>query len=182
MLYAVTQKMWILSKNFAAILCGIIPVVWMSYQSWSAESLNPYQWDRIQLCDAYVLSFKQGWGELRRNHGTSGPLSFRLYTPHCGVGTHAESTIQLSLKRSGTFMTGACGYPDYVGGGQIICAIEQKGQRLWTSSKLSSTNRVERFTLSTLGGLDDWTFHINSVDGNIGFAHGAWFDLFVLGP
>jgi hypothetical protein len=124
-----------------------------------------------------VNSFQQH-GELGRDHSVHGsPLSVAGRVFASGLGTHANSRIQLRLDSGYGRFVGECGVDDEVGKeGSVIFRIVQRGRTLFVSPVVHGGNSAVPIDID-VKGCQDLTLLVEDADGSIGHDHADWLDL-----
>ena len=127
-----------------------------------------------------VRSFQQ-YGELRNDRSVDGgPLSVagRLFLS--GLGTHANSRIQLQLESGYRRFVGQCGVDDEVGKeGSVIFRVVHRGRTLFVSPVVRGGDMAVPFNIDVMG-CQDLTLLVEDADGSVDHDHADWLDLRLL--
>jgi hypothetical protein len=128
-----------------------------------------------------VVNSVQQHGELRRDQSVDGnPLSVAGRVVASGLGTHANSRIQLHLDSGYRRFVGECGVDNEVGKeGSVIFRIVQRGRTLFVSSVLRGGDSAVPFDVD-VRGYQDLTLLVEDADGSVDHDHADWLDLRLL--
>lgn len=148
------------------------------YRKNHGQSLNLWS-NELTTGDVAIRDHHQGWGELQINRTVDkGPIQVNGIYFAKGIGTHAESVINVDITSSGKKLTGGCGYPDYVSSAGIVCSIEVGDRKLFESVVLDGSHRLHNFEID-LEGAKSVVLKVVSAGEDINAAHAVWIDLAV---
>ncbi len=124
---------------------------------------------------------KQGYGRLRLNRAVDRNvlcLNGKVYST--GLGTHAESIIEISLPRPGQRLTGLAGVDDNdytrVNSTPLVFSVVAGGKEVWNSGP-QAVDSTPAVINADLGGEREVTL---KVSGNFKGGHADWADLKVI--
>lgn len=164
-------------KILFGTLLGIAAMAYVLL-SIGSSAWAPWHWRSLNFDAFHVISVTQQWGSATKNRGLGGE-PVRVGGKHYKevLTTHASSDIEVELRGSPTRLRGACGYPDYVSGGEIFCEIVAGGDKsLFLSGPLNERTRTQAFEVD-VGDLDRLSLRIRSTSPSINAAHAVWLDL-----
>jgi hypothetical protein len=132
---------------------------------------------KARLGDLSFNSFSQGWGTPQLNLSVSGkPLSIGGQGYQTGLGTHADSRIEVSFPAKYTTFTGSCGIDDEVQEhGSVVFKILDGKKLLFESPLMKGKMKAADFSVP-VNGLTGLTLIVDKVD-NIDSDHADWVNL-----
>ena len=147
-------------------------------KGWKVVSDDPKDWFSLEADLFRIAHSEQSWGSLRINSSVTGkPLVIRGKRYDKGLGTHARSSIILTLGKGAWQFSGACGVD---GGscseGTVTCAIYAGDTLLFESGPLRFNDPPKEFTVP-VDGRSSLTLLVRD-GGNGGQCdHADWVDL-----
>jgi hypothetical protein len=125
-----------------------------------------------------VVTSVQSWGELSFNAAVSQvPLTVRGRRFWRGLGTHADSTIELRVPAGSSEFRGACALDDEAKEiGEFTCAVRRDGQIVWETPVVNHKDPIHFFRISLTPGARIELL-VRATSRGINFAHADWIDL-----
>ncbi|MDD5707462.1 MAG: alpha-galactosidase [Kiritimatiellae bacterium] len=132
-----------------------------------------------------IRCIRQGWGELRiAKSVVNGTLCLNGRGYEAGLGTHADSEIQIRLPQPGKRLTGLAGVDDNLhtatlSGDAMVFSVEAAGQTLWRSGAQEVKSPPARLDVN-LGGRQALTLRVaGAVERKpvVPIGHADWVDL-----
>ncbi|MBI3295706.1 MAG: NPCBM/NEW2 domain-containing protein [Deltaproteobacteria bacterium] len=159
---------------------GIVSIALMalgvSFRKYHHLPINLWS-NRYELMDLSVENSRQGYGILQVDKTVEkAPIVVNgVYYP-VGLGTHADSRIDVSLTKQGKTLVGQCGYPDSAHGGAIRCHVEANGRELFKSGVLDDDSRLATFEVP-IEGVDKLALLVSPAQVGITADHAVWVDM-----
>jgi alpha-galactosidase len=125
-----------------------------------------------------VSQTQQDWGQAHRNKSVdNNPLTIAGRKFDRGLGTHAESTLELDLARRFERFTASVGLDDEskAGGGSVEFQVVGDGKTLWTSGVMRSGDAAKPVEVS-IAGVQRLALLVTDGGDGISFDHADWAD------
>ncbi|HQT93253.1 MAG: hypothetical protein B7Z68_02905 [Acidobacteria bacterium 21-70-11] len=125
-----------------------------------------------------VTGYEQDWRSLAVDSSVGdGHLTIGGSTFASGLGTHANSRIDVAFKPGKATFSGACGVDDETGGaGTVVFKIMAAGQTLFVSPLMHGHDKAVRFSVP-VAGLSSLVLIVESGGDGIDSDHADWVDL-----
>jgi hypothetical protein len=133
---------------------------------------------KTKIGEMKIESVTQGWGTPQLDKSVIGsPLTIAGASYNSGIGTHAQSIIEVSFPPNFKTLSGACGVDGFVkNNGSIVCKVVAGDKVLFTSPLLKGGMKASAFSVP-VGGLSKLTLVVEDGGDNITSDHADWVDL-----
>lgn len=138
----------------------------------------PAQADTFWLDELDFAKTQQDWGQPHANKSVDGnPLTISGKTFERGLGTHAQSTLELNLGKRFEKFIASVGLDDEsaAGGGSVEFRIIGDGKTLWTSGVMHSRDTAKPVNVS-LSGVQHLALVVTAAGDGINYDHANWAD------
>ena len=132
----------------------------------------------IWLSTLDLSGVEQDWGQAQADHSVDHhDLKIGGKTFAHGIGTHANSTIEIDIDGRAARISGAAGVDDETGGkGSVVFDIVADGREVWNSGLRRGNETAKDFSLD-LSGVKHVTLEVGDGGDGINFDHADWGDL-----
>lgn len=158
------------SKKLLTILSATIATVAFSNLSLSAAT--------VWLNDLDIGLTTQDWGNPGKNQSVDGhPLRIGGKTFEHGLGTHAQSTLFISLKGAAQSFSASAGVDSEVGDGRgsVEFSVVGNGKTLWQSGVMKEGEAAKSFSV-VLTGVTNLVLKVGDGQDGISYDHADWAD------
>jgi len=134
--------------------------------------------ETVSLGSLDVSKVKQGWGEPHADKSVEGnQISIGKKKFEHGLGTHAESTLIISLKGGSEHLSAYVGVDDEVGDnpGSVEFRVLGDDRELWKSKVMRAGQEPEKVDVD-LKGCQTLQLLVTDADDGIGYDHADWAD------
>ena len=166
-----------LFKKYGSLFKSILLLALFCRISLALGSWNPLDWQHSKLGHLTILQAKQSYGTLKINQGIGGEtLEANGVVYSKGVGTHANSRIEVIISGSDKGLTGSCVYPSFASGARIRCQIYDAEHLIHQTKDIDKDKRIANFSIN-IPDSRRITLVTKSLDFGIDTAHVAWVNL-----
>jgi alpha-galactosidase len=132
--------------------------------------------DSVWISSLDISKTEQDWGSPRANRSVDGnPLTIAGVRFEHGLGTHANSTLQIAVNGRAEEFSAKVGLDDETGNGSVAFKVVGDGRVLWESGVLRKGQAAKEVTVS-LRGVKLLVLAVGDADDGISFDHGDWAD------
>jgi alpha-galactosidase len=150
----------------AALAALATALLWMPAPAGASES--------IWLSALDLSKTDQDWGSAQANKSVDGHgLSIGGKKFEHGVGTHANSTLQIAVNGKAEQFSAKVGLDDETGNGSITFKVLGDGKALWESGVMKKGQTAKEVSVD-LRGVKLLTLMVGDADDGISFDHADW--------